>query len=689
MRRFRFVIVFLAAFLLAASAWQPPQPADPEVKAVLWDAFTRRANELLPGESLTFELFTPELDEAFLSPDGSSAVLWLALRDDSGRRLASEPGLVLAVLCGGEWQALLPGDEGWEQALAALPANMLPAEQRPAEIASEPALAAITGYYLPYVAGTTRWLEGSIGHFQYIPWLGYPSCLEQYCRYAYDFTDDVQFPLVAAKGGTVLASRDSCPDGGTNCTNFIVLHDLNTSTYQLYLHMAYATIPDALTPGTVVQRGQYLGDTDDTGYSTSQHVHFMVTNSVWLVDDGYFWGASIDIRFADVSINNGIPRTCFEVTQFPIYDGATDCLGNKNDPLNPNNDWFTSGNIGAFPPNGNLTRPSDGQVVATGYNPLMDVTAVVSDDVHVDAAQLLIYQNGGWSNLGSKVTQPLSPGVFDWDVNLCQAGGLNGPLQIGLAVWDHEGNYRAPLAVRTINVDHACPPPASQLESAQTSDSTAARLSWTAQTNGVPLGQFELQWRESLQPWSPGQSFTYPPEKRQAWFLGEFGKVYDFRLRALDSNGQPEAWPAGELPEKSVSMPASCSQDIQEPDDNPGQANLLVSGGSLTANLCPTANQDWFELPLLAGVPYLVDAQALGGGAAARLSLYAPDGNTLLLVTESPGFGEAAMFHFSAPASGVYFLKLEPLADALAGNAAQYQLSLNNAALTHLPLLFR
>ena len=689
MSRFRFIIVFLALFLLAASAWQPPQPASPEVKSTLWDAFTRRATELRPGESLTFELFTPELDEAFLSPDGTAAVLWLALRDDSGRRLASEPGMVLAVLSGGEWQAFLPGDEGWEEALAALPLNMLPAEQRPSERVEEPALTAITDYYLPYVAGTTRWLEGSIGHFQDIPWLGYPSCLEEYCRYAYDFTDDVHFPLVASKGGSVSASRDSCPDNGTSCTNFIVLRDPNNNTYQIYLHIAHGTIPDALTPGTAVQRGQYLGDTDDTGYSTSQHVHFMVTNSVWLVDDGYYWGASIDIRFADVPINNGIPRTCYEVTHFPIYDGATQCLGNPNDPLNPNNDWFTSGNIGTFPPNGSLTRPADGQVVAGGANPLMDVTASVSDDVHVDAAQLLAYLDGGWSFLGPKVTQPLSPGVFDWDVNLCQAGAFNGPLQIGLALWDHEGNFRAPLSVRIIQVDHACPPPESLLEPAESFDSTAVRLSWTAQTSGVPLGQFELQWRESPQPWSAAQSFTYPFDARQAWFLGEFGKNYDFRLRALDSNGQPEAWPAGELPETSAVLPAGCAPDSLEPDDSPGQANLLASGGSLNGNLCPAANPDWFALPLVEGEHYLVDAQSLGGGAAVRLSLYAPDESTLLLSAESPDFGESARFHFYAPSSGTYLLKLEPLVDGLAGSAAQYQLNLSSAAIMHLPLLFR
>lgn len=288
-----------------------------------------------------------------------------------------------------------------------------------------------------------------------------------------------------------------------------------------------------------------------------------------------------------------------------------------------------------------------------------------------------------------RVTQPLSPGVFDWDVNLCQAGAFNGPLQIGLALWDHEGNFRAPLSVRTIQVDHACPPPESQLEPAESFDSTAVRLSWTAQTSGVPLGQFELQWRESLQPWSAAQSFTYTPEARQSWFLGEFGKSYDFRLRALDSNGQPEAWPACDLPETSAVLPSGCAPDSLEPDDSPGQANLLASGGSLNGNFCPAANPDWFALPLVEGEHYLVDAQSLGGGAAVRLSLYAPDANTLLFRAESPDFGESVRFHFYSPSSGTYLLKLEPLTDKLAGSAAQYQLNLSSAAIMHLPLLFR
>ena len=250
--------------------------------------------------------------------------------------MATEPGLVLAQLSDEGWQVLLPGDPGWEETLKSLPEGMLPLELSPAPkniaLDTNAITGPLTGYYLPYAAGTSRWLEGSISHFQSIPELGYPSCSQEYCRYAYDFTDAWHFPLLASKRGTVVAARDSCSDGNPSCTNYIVLRNSSEGTYQIYLHLAHGTIPNKLTPGTTVQRGQYIGDSDDTGYSTSQHVHFMVTDSIWMGSSGYYWGRSIDIRFADVAINNGIPRTCYEVTHFPIYDGATECLGDKSNP---------------------------------------------------------------------------------------------------------------------------------------------------------------------------------------------------------------------------------------------------------------------------------------------------------------------------------------------------------------------
>ncbi len=214
-----------------------------------------------------------------------------------------------------------------------------------------------------------------------------------------------------------------------------------------------------LTPGTLVQRGQYLGDTDDTGYSTSNHVHFMVTNNLTWSNKGYYWGSSVDIRFADVAINNGIPRTCFEVINFSIYDGATQCTGSLSDPTALELNRFTSGNTGAYPATGSISRPVANQTVAGGSNPLMDATAIAMDDVQVERLRYVALINGQWVEIGPTVTQAdfIGNNTYDWDVNLCQAGPLNGWLEVGLRIWDHEGNVSGPLDRRMIYVDAACP----------------------------------------------------------------------------------------------------------------------------------------------------------------------------------------------------------------------------------------
>lgn len=451
------LVVSMVVFLPAA-AILPPMPASPEQTAELSAAYLLR---LQSGNQLqTVNFLTPEVDSAFISPDGQSAVIWIALRTPSGRILGTEPGMVLANLTSNGWQVLLAGDPNYEQTLSSLPPEMLPAERQPALSApsneTTAVTEALTGYYLPYAAGTAHWLEGSISHFQSIPALGYPSCSSTYCRYAYDFTDYGHYPLLASKEGYVWGSRDSCPDGGTSCTNYIALSDTNGSTYQIYLHLSQGTIPDKLTPGTYVKRGQYLGDTDDTGYSTSNHVHFMVTNSISLQSDGYAWGTSIDIRFADVPINNGIPRNCYEIRYFATYDGATQCTGSLANP-DQIYDLYVSGNVGAYPASGTVQRPAPGITVAPGSNPLMDATATAIDDVSVKAVRMIAKINGQWVEIGPKVTQPAAPNFYDWDINLCDVGPLNGTYEMALRVWDYEGNVTGPLDPRLVNVDQACP----------------------------------------------------------------------------------------------------------------------------------------------------------------------------------------------------------------------------------------
>lgn len=698
MRLIRFIILtFLsiaALFLSAAGDNPPPQQVTEEIKSALSDAFVSRLNASMGLKSLTFDLFTPEIDTAFIAPDGKTAVIWLALRDDSGKILATEPGLALAKKIENNWEVLLPGDPDWDETFAALPEEMLPLEQRSApENAALDNLSVtttLTGYYLPYAAGTKQWLEGSISHFQYIPELGYPSCGIDECRYAYDFTNVGHFPLLASKEGYVLDSRDGCSDGNPYCTNYIVIQDTNYQTYQLYLHLSYGTIPDKLTDGTYVKRGQYIGDTDDTGYSTSNHVHFMVVNSLWFSHDSqYYWGYSTDIRFADVPINGGIPRTCYEVTNFKIYDGATECLGDKSDPLNPNNDWFVSGNVGAYPPIGTLTRPVANAIVASGENPRIDVSATASDDVRVTAVRMVAKLNGDWVEIGPKVTQTVSPGTYDWDLDLCEFAPVNGPLEVALRVWDHEGNVALALNPRTIQVEHACPPPSSQLNPAVSYDSTATKLSWNASSAGAGLGSFELQWMAVPGTWDAANTMSIPGNLRSTWFAGQPGQNYAFRLRALDINGQPEPWPVDNTSETSVILPFTCIPDLFEEDDILSEAKAIIHGVAEQRNLCGVGDSDWFVVQIEEAGNYFIQASSINGGAAVKVMLYREDGETVIANAEAPGLGQHTNVFLNIDNPGSYKIKIEPLMTNLMGTEALYQILVDDAKLIFLPIVVR
>ena len=683
----------LALTLLVSAAPTPPGIASDTDKQALWEAYQARYDRFasVNNDDPIINLFEPVLDEAFISPDGKSAVLWLALRDYSGRILATEPGIVLASLSVGGWQVLLRGDPGWDEVLSQLPEGYLPAEFQFAEAqAPNASPQTIWGYYLPYVKGTSHKLEGSILHFHDYPPLGYPSCAQEFCQYAYDFTDVGHFPLVAARAGTVVSSRDSCADGNTSCTNYIVLYDTASGVYQIYLHLAYATVPNHLVPGVTVDRGAYIGDTDDTGYSTSEHVHFMVVPSFWYaLGDRYPWGRSVDVRLTDVAINNGIPRTCYEVTNLPIYDGATQCIGNRADPLNPNNDWFVSGNVGANPPNGQLTRPVPGAVVATGSNPLMDVTASTQDDVRVKTAVLQGLIGGSWLEIAPRVSNPSSTGVFDWDVNLCQNGPLNGPLEVALKIWDHEGNEVGMLSRRTIQVDHACPPPVSQMITPTTYDGTAFKLNWTATESGVAISSFQIQWRSGPEAWSTARQMTYPAGARAMWFVGVPGGSYGFRMRAIDANGQAEAWPAGDVAEVTVTSPATCVEDAAEQDDSAATAVFISLGVEHQRNICGLGDADWFKFWTGEHERYFFFVRSIGAGAAVRVSVYAADGITLLGSATAPAVNSSTSLGVMVPKNEIIYVKAEPALANLTGTAVLYGMKVSPGYGYSLPIILK
>ena len=457
------ITLLTSAVLLAAVLWlttsvsslsmaapEPPQgggEVDPALEQALQVKLGEYQSKLMGAEQIGFTI-----DNMIASADEQSALLWLAPVDlATGEVIATEPGLAVGVKDDtqpGGWQVLLPPDSQFNASLEAFPAKLLPIELQAELYGEKNGLdtsldgVILRGYKLPWAAGVSRRLSGSIGHF-----LIYNSCNETRCRYAYDFADGTMFPLLAAKGGTVKDYYDGCYNGDSTCTNYLTIEDRSTSptTWQIYYHMAANSIPAELKKaGTSVLQGQYIGNVDDTGYSSGHHLHYHVTSGIYYYTTYYGqrvpWGSSVDIRFDDVSVNDGTPRTCYEATNFPAY--GTEC-----------SDSYISGNVGANPATASLSAPANGQVIT---QPAIQIAGTAADDRGVVKIQAIARnRDGAWIELGDSTN--VSP--FSINADVCSAYLQNGLVDIAVRVWDYEGNISVPQGVRSLVKNYNCTPP--------------------------------------------------------------------------------------------------------------------------------------------------------------------------------------------------------------------------------------
>ena len=425
------LVILLSALLAPARAQvdDPPPPNPDEQLAELLDAGARARREEAP----VFLFFEPQINRIIYSKDGKTALIWLALADrETGEIIESEPGLVVAQQISGilandppTWDLTFQSDKDWVQTFSRIPAGLLTTEQSQTYLAPpgpQAAVQTIGGYKLPWAYGQSRRLSQSIGHV-----LLYANCST--CFYAFDFADGTNFPLLAARGGVVSRVSRSCPNNDHSCVNYLVLEDSSTSptTYQLYLHLAYNSIPADLTVGTPVSQGQYIGNVDNTGASTGSHLHFHVHTNPYS-----YWGTAVDITFLDVDINGGRPRTCQEADLYPEYGSQCHEGGN----------WFTSGNSGANPPTGDLLLPARGEILNT---PQLTLGGVAADNVGVSRVDVLARWDGQWHVIGQAglASPNASSTSFLATLDLCAAGAPQGPLDVSVRIWDIEGNIAA------------------------------------------------------------------------------------------------------------------------------------------------------------------------------------------------------------------------------------------------------
>jgi murein DD-endopeptidase MepM/ murein hydrolase activator NlpD len=98
-------------------------------------------------------------------------------------------------------------------------------------------------------------------------------------RHAIDFVMPIGTDVFAAREGIVIEVASDFFESGTDMqvdgprANVVrVLHD--DGTMGLYVHLNWNTI--RVVPGQRVQRGEYLADSGNTGFSTGPHLHFVV-----------------------------------------------------------------------------------------------------------------------------------------------------------------------------------------------------------------------------------------------------------------------------------------------------------------------------------------------------------------------------------------------------------------------------
>jgi murein DD-endopeptidase MepM/ murein hydrolase activator NlpD len=122
-------------------------------------------------------------------------------------------------------------------------------------------------------------------------WNGSFSHNSKKSKYAIDFLMPIGDTICAAREGIVISTEESYTEnGGKELTDkanqIVVLHDDGTLAF--YVHLDYEGV--LVDPGTYVRKGEPIGLSGNTGYSTKPHLHFVVREAPDTSVPTYFMG---------------------------------------------------------------------------------------------------------------------------------------------------------------------------------------------------------------------------------------------------------------------------------------------------------------------------------------------------------------------------------------------------------------
>lgn len=132
-------------------------------------------------------------------------------------------------------------------------------------------------------------------------------------QYAVDVAMPIGTDIFAARGGVVFDTAASNFRGGLDpvrdgpSANVVrVMHD--DGTYAIYAHLNTNSI--RVRPGDRVQRGQYIADSGNTGFSSGPHLHFAVVRNAGMRIE------SVPVTFVGANSDSVVPASGMVLTAY-------------------------------------------------------------------------------------------------------------------------------------------------------------------------------------------------------------------------------------------------------------------------------------------------------------------------------------------------------------------------------------